>query len=161
MVLTSEIERQAKNQTQLDLYKLYRTKIPLECLIELRDVLNTTNDQLQQIDLTKYEIQYLVSILKRYLRELPDPVICTRYYEQFITAFKTNGEKQTVINLMHLINHELPEHHRATFKWIMAHLCRICCLQFERGIHDQPLPLGMLLKYVFFPFVNVKLKRLI
>jgi hypothetical protein len=74
MKVTTEIERQAKTQTKLDLYKLYRTKIPLESLIELRDVLNTTNiDQLQQIDLTKYEIQYLVSTLKRYLRELPDP----------------------------------------------------------------------------------------
>lgn len=149
MMLTSEIERQAKNQTKLDLYKLYRTKIPLECLIELRDVLNTTNDQLQQIDLTKYEIQYLVSILKRYLRELPDPVICTRFYEQFINIFKQNAEKQTVIQLMHLINHELPEHHRVTFKWIMAHLCRICCMQFDRGIHDHPLPLVQVFCHIF------------
>lgn len=149
MMLTNEIERQAKKQTKLDLYKLYRTKIPLECLIELRDVLNTTNHQLPQIDLTKYEIQYLVSILKRYLRELPDPVICTRFYGQFINIFKQNSEKQTVIHLMHLINHELPEPHRLTFKWIMAHLCRICCMQFERGIHDQPLPLVQVFCHIF------------
>lgn len=141
MKLTREIERQAKHQPKLDLYKLYRTKIPLECLIELRDVLNTTDDQLKQIDLTKYEIQYLVSILKRYLRELPDPVIPVKFYEQFINIFKQNAEKQTVAHLLHLINHELPEHHRVTFNWIMGHLSRICCMQFERGIHDQPLPL--------------------
>lgn len=72
MILTSEIERQAENQTKLDLYKLYRTKISLECLIELRDTLNVTNDHLQQIDLKKYEVQYLVSILKvdNYLHNL-------------------------------------------------------------------------------------------
>lgn len=149
MMLTSEIERQAKEQTKLDLYKLYRTKIPLECLIELRDVLNTTDDQLQKLDLTKYEIQYLVSILKRYLRELPDPVIPVKFYEQFIQIFKNNGEKQAVNHLMHLINHELPVHHRVTFKWIQAHLCRICCLQFDRGIHDQPLPLVQVFCHIF------------
>ena len=38
MKLTQEIERQAKNQKKLDLYKLYRTKIPLESLTELREV---------------------------------------------------------------------------------------------------------------------------
>lgn len=149
MILTSEIERQAKNQTKLDLYKLYRTKIPLECLIELRDVLNTTNDQLQQIDLTKYEIQYLVSILKRYLRELPDPVIPVKFYEQFIDIFKQNAEKQTVVQLMHLINHELPDYHRSTLRWIMAHLCRICCMQCSRGIHDQPLALVQVFCHIF------------
>lgn len=149
-MLTMEIERQAKNQTKLDLYKLYRTKIPLECLIELRDVLNTTNnDQLQQVDLTRYEIQYLVSILKRFLRELPDPVIPVTWYEQFINIFKQNGEKQTVAQLMHLINTELPEHHCVTFKWIMAHLCRICCMQFERGIQDHPLPLVQVFCHIF------------
>lgn len=149
MLLTNEIERQAKNQTKLDLYKIYRTKIPLECLIELRNVLNTTNDQLQQIDLAKYEILYLVSILKRYLRELPDPVIPVKFYEQFINIFKQNAEKQTVTQLMHLISTELPQHHRLTFTWIMAHLCRICCLQFERGIPDHPLPLVQVFCHIF------------
>lgn len=147
--LTKEIERQAKSQPKLDLYKLYRTKIPLECLLELRDVLNNTDDQLQQVDLTKYEIQYLVSILKRYLRELPDPLIPVRFYEQFINIFKQNAEKQTVAQLMHLINHELPEHHRVTFNWIMGHLARICCLQYERGILDQPLPLVQVFCHIF------------
>lgn len=149
MMLTEEIERQARNQTKLDLYSLYRTKIPLECLTELRDVLNTSDDQLQHIDLAKYEIQYLVSILKRYLRELPDPVIPVKWYEQFINIFKQNNEKQTVVQLMHLIGHELPEHHRVTFQWIMAHLCRICCMQFERGIRDQPLPLVQVFCHIF------------
>lgn len=149
-MLTSEIERQAKNQTKLDLYKLYRTKIPLECLIELRDVLNTTNnDQLQQIDLTRYEIQYLVSILKRYLRELPDPVIPVKWYEAFINVLRQNADKQTVIQLMHLIDVELPKHHRVTFKWIMAHLCRICCMQFDRGFQDHPLPLVQVFCHIF------------
>lgn len=147
--LTTEIERQAKNQPKLDLYKLYRTKIPLECLIGLRDVLNTTNDQLQQIDLKNYEVQYLVSMLKRYLRELPDPVIPVQFYERFINIFKKNAEKQTVIHLMHLINHELPVQHRLTFMWIMRHLCRICCMQFDRGFQDHPLPLVQVFCHIF------------
>lgn len=147
-MLTSEIERQARTQTNLDLYKLYRTKIPLENLIELRDVLNTTNDQLKQIDLTKYEIQYLVSIMKRFLRELPDPLVPVQYYDRFINILKQYADK-SVAHLMHLINTELPEHHRMTLKWIMAHLCRICCMQFERGIQELPLPLVQCFCHIF------------
>lgn len=50
---------------------------------------------------------------------------------------------------MHLINHELPEHHRTTLKFIMAHLCRICCLQFNRGIRDSPLALVQVFCHIF------------
>lgn len=149
MLLTNEIERQAKLENKLDLYKVYRTKIPLEHLTDLRDVLNTKNDQLQQIDLSKYGILYLVSILKRYLRELPDPVIPVRFYDQFINVFKQNAEKQTVIQLMHLINNDLPIHHRNTLHWIMSHLCRICCYQFDRGFEDKPLPLVQVFCHIF------------
>jgi phosphoinositide-3-kinase regulatory subunit alpha/beta/delta len=148
MLLTIEIERQAKLENKLDLYKVYRTKIPLEHLTDLRDVLNT-NDQLQQIDLSKYGILYLVSILKRYLRELPDPVIPVRFYDQFINVFKQNAEKQTVFQLMHLINNDLPIHHRNTLHWIMSHLCRICCYQFDRGFQDKPLPLVQVFCHIF------------
>lgn len=147
-LLTSEIERQARTQTNLDLYKLYRTKIPLDNLIELRDVLNTKNDQLLEIDLTKYEIQYLVSIMKRFLRELPDPLVPVEYYDRFINILKQYADK-SVVHLMHLINNELAEHHRMTLKWIMAHLCRICCMQFERGIQELPLPLVQCFCHIF------------
>lgn len=134
----------------------------MESLIELRDVLNTTNnDQLQQIDLTKYEIQYLVSILKRFLRELPDPVIPVKWYEQFINIFKQNAEKQTVVQLMHLINVELPDPHRMTFKWLMSHLCRICCLQFDRGIQDHPLPLVQVFCHIFLRPVWREIVRIV
>lgn len=148
-LLTSEIERQAKLQPNLDLYKLYRTKIPLEQLIELRDVLNTTHDQLQSVLLSKYEIQYLVSLLLRYLRELPNPVIPVKFYEQFISCLKQSPDKQTVTHLMHLINTELPEHHRLTLSWIMGHLCRVCCLQYERGNREHPLPLVQVFCHIF------------
>jgi phosphoinositide-3-kinase regulatory subunit len=148
VLLTKEIERQASIQTNLDLYKLYRTKIPLENLIELREVLNTTHDQLKQIDLTKYEIQYLVSIMKRFLRELPDPLIPTKYYDRFINVLKQYADK-SVVHLMHLINSELPEYHRSTLKWIMRHLCRIVCMQFERGIQELPLPLVQCFCHIF------------
>jgi phosphoinositide-3-kinase regulatory subunit alpha/beta/delta len=148
MLLTKEIERQARMQTKLDLYKIFRYKIPLENLIELRDVLNTTNDQLKQIDLTRYEIQHLVSTMKRFLRELPDPLVPVHFYDRFINIFKQHADK-SVVHLMHLINTELPEPHRKTLKWIMAHLCRICCMQYERGNQELPLPLVQCFCHIF------------
>lgn len=148
MLLTTEIERQARMQPNLDLYKLFRYKIPLENLIELRDVLNTTNDQLKQIDLTKYEIQHLVSTMKRFLRELPDPLIPVQFYDRFINIFKQYADKP-VAHLMHVINSELPEPHRKTLKWMMAHLCRICGMQYERGNQESPLPLVQCFCHIF------------
>ncbi len=150
-LLTNEIERKAKFNTQIDLYKLYRTKIPLEHLIELRDKLNINNvEQLRNVNITNYEIQYLVSILKRYLRELPDPLIPVNFYEQFISTLKQQQQqgsgqqnaavdKQVIGTLMHLVNNELPVHHRLTLKWLMSHLCKIIQLQFDRGNREYPL----------------------
>lgn len=153
-LLTNEIERKAKFTTQIDLYKLYRTKIPLEHLIELRDKLNINNvEQLRNVNITNYEIQYLVSILKRYLRELPDPLIPVNFYEQFISTLKQQqqqqqgqqqtvnaaADKQVIGNLMHLVNNELPVHHRLTLKWLMSHLCKIILLQYDRGNREYPL----------------------
>lgn len=63
IMLTQEIERQARHQKSIDLYKLYRTKVPLDNLNELRELLNTSGDL---IDLGNFEIQYLVSILNYY-----------------------------------------------------------------------------------------------
>lgn len=141
-LLTTEIEQKAKYSTHLDLYKLYRTKIPIEHLTELRDKLNVLNvKHLKSVNISNYEIQYLVSILKRYLRELPDPVIPVKLYDQFINTLKQTSvaDKQVIINLMHLINNELPEHNRCTLKWLMTHLSKVCCLQYERGNRDYPM----------------------
>lgn len=148
MLLTNEIERQAKIENKLDLYKLYRTKIQVEHITELRDILNTNSDQLQ-IDLSKYEILSLVSILKRYLRELPDPLIPVAFYEQFINILKSKPDRHSIFELMHLINNEFPAHHRSTLFWIMSHLCRICCYQFDRGFEERPLPLVQVFCHIF------------
>lgn len=163
-LLTNEIERKAKHSTHLDLYKLYRTKIPIEHLIELRDKLNVLNvEHLRNVNISNYEIQYLVSILKRYLRELPDPVIPVKLYDQFINTLKQTNvvDKQAVINLMHLINIELPEHHRCTLKWLMSHLCKICCLQYERGNRDYPLTLVQVWCHIFLRPPWEKIKKIV
>jgi phosphoinositide-3-kinase regulatory subunit len=86
--------------------------------------------------------------MKRFLRELPNPVIPVEYYDRFINILKQYADK-SVVHLMHLINSELPEHHRMTLKWIMRHLCRIVCMQFERGIQELPLPLVQCFCHIF------------
>ncbi|KAL7049014.1 hypothetical protein ACKWTF_003568 [Chironomus riparius] len=86
--------------------------------------------------------------MKRFLRELPDPLVPVEYYDRFINILKQYADK-SVVHLMHLINNELPENHRMTLKWIMAHLCRICCMQFDRGIQELPLPLVQCFCHIF------------
>ena len=59
--LTQEIERQASLDPyqSIDLYKLYRTKVPLDELNHLREQVNTSNIT---IDLGYFKIQFLVSL---------------------------------------------------------------------------------------------------
>lgn len=39
-----------------------------------------------ELDLSAYEVHHIGGALKRYLRELPNPVIAVEFYEQLIEA---------------------------------------------------------------------------
>ena len=80
---TQQIESQASQDPSLDLYKLYRTTVPANTLAELR---KQFNDDVANTDLTEYEPAVIASILKKFLRELPDPVIPVQWYDKFIEA---------------------------------------------------------------------------
>nr|UVJ47540.1 phosphatidylinositol 3-kinase [Lasioderma serricorne] len=64
------------------------------------------------------------NVLKKYLRELPDPVIPVQWYDRFLEASKLRSEEQCASHLYQLVQ-ELPEHHKATLKFMMAHFCRM------------------------------------
>ncbi|XP_021697484.1 phosphatidylinositol 3-kinase regulatory subunit alpha isoform X3 [Aedes aegypti] len=135
IILCNELEQKALCDDNLDLYKLYRTTpSSYDEVNKLRDSLN---ENLINTDLSNYSPECVATVLKKFLRELPDPIIPVLFYDKFIEASKITSEAVAAEQLRLLI-HELPVHHVNTLKHIMVHLIRICRMQCQRGIDSQP-----------------------
>nr|AKK23736.1 phosphatidylinositol-3-kinase p85 alpha [Nilaparvata lugens] len=143
-----EIEARAKSLPSLDLYKMYRSSPPPDKVDELRTKFNEAED-ITALDLSAYEPNCITNILNKYLRELPDPVIPVQWYDRFLEASRVcNDDEQCSVCLMQLVQ-ELPEQHKSTLTYLMAHLCRICQMQYSRGIKEAPTILIQVLCHIF------------
>nr|XP_012215205.1 PREDICTED: uncharacterized protein LOC105667777 isoform X1 [Linepithema humile] len=142
---TRALEERAFADTTLDLYKVYHSSPPNEQTLELRQKLN---EDVCNADLDPYTPQCIASVLKKFLRELPDPVIPVQLYDRFLEASSMRNDEQCATRLNQLVA-ELPEHHRSTLCHLMAHFCRICQLQHGRGYTEPPTILVQVLCHIF------------
>ncbi|XP_020283754.1 phosphatidylinositol 3-kinase regulatory subunit alpha isoform X2 [Pseudomyrmex gracilis] len=138
------LESLAFADTTLDLYKVYHSSPTNEQTLELRQKLN---EDVCNADLTSYSPQCIASVLKKFLRELPDPVIPVQMYDRFLEASSMKNNEQCATCLNQLVS-ELPEHHRSTLRYLMAHFCRICQMQHGRGYSEPPTILVQALCHV-------------
>jgi len=122
-------------------------------------------------DLTGIEANVLASCLKKFLRELPDPLIPSQWYDSFIEAssksksklsiwtcvqlhfvdLKTQGTRadDQCAALLYQLVQQLPEHHRSTLSYLLAHICRLCQLQHGRGKTEPPTPVIQVFAHIF------------
>ncbi|UYV65731.1 PIK3R3 [Cordylochernes scorpioides] len=98
-----------------------------------------------RVDLSSYEVNCIASTLKKYLRELPNPVIPVEFYNRFIEASRQPREEACVVSLRHLVA-QLPVAHRSTLQTLMAHWCRVC--QLQQGRAEPPAVLTQALCHV-------------
>ncbi|XP_055643291.1 uncharacterized protein LOC129779685 [Toxorhynchites rutilus septentrionalis] len=78
----------------LDLYKLYRTTPPnYDEVNKLRDSLN---ENLINTDLSCYSPECVATVLKKFLRELPDPIIPVMFYDKLVVASKITDDAVAV-----------------------------------------------------------------
>ncbi|XP_066997352.2 phosphatidylinositol 3-kinase regulatory subunit alpha isoform X2 [Anabrus simplex] len=145
MRCTQEIEARARNNPTLDLYKVYRSSPQTEHLTELR---HKFNEDVASVELSEYEPHCIASALKKFLRELPDPVIPVQWYDRFLEASRIRNDEQCAACLCHLVQ-ELPEHHKSTLHFLLAHFCRLCQLQHARGNKEPPTVLVQVLCHIF------------
>ncbi|CAN7937568.1 unnamed protein product, partial [Ixodes hexagonus] len=139
-----EIECLAHLNSSVDLYKAYGTV----CLPDrVHEVAVKLREDPTKADLTGYDIYCMIGALKKYLRELVNPVIPVQFYEQFLEAAKHGTEEPRSIRLLNLAYH-LPEHHKATLRSVMGHLCRLSRLQHARGHQEPPLSLAHSLCFI-------------
>lgn len=135
IILCNELEQKAMCDMNLDLYKLYRTTPPnYDEVNKLRDSLN---ENLINTDLSAFSPECVATVLKKFLRELPDPIIPVMFYDKFVETSKIASDAEAVKQLRAHI-HELPIYHNMTLKYIMIHLIRICRMQYQRGLKAQP-----------------------
>ncbi|XP_076667877.1 uncharacterized protein LOC143368733 isoform X2 [Andrena cerasifolii] len=142
---TRALEEKAFADSTLDLYKVYHSSPRNEQTLELGQKLN---EDPCKVDLTPYTPQCIASVLKRFLRELPDPVIPVQFYDRFIEASNVRNDEQCAARLGQLVV-ELPDHHRSTLFHLMAHFCRICQLQHGRGYMEPPTLLTQVMCHIF------------
>lgn len=57
-------------------------------------------------------------------------------------------DDQFIACLSRLVS-DLPEHHRSTLHYLMAHFCRICQFQHKRGCKEPPTILVQVLCHIF------------
>jgi phosphoinositide-3-kinase regulatory subunit len=142
---TQDIEAKAQLMPSLDLFKTYKTTAPANALADIRQKLN---EDISKVKFSDYEPAVIASTLERFLRELPDPVIPVQWYDKFLEMSKYPNDEQCAAGLNQFVK-ELPEHHRATLHFLMAHFCRICQLQYVRGIREPPTILIQVLCHLF------------
>jgi phosphoinositide-3-kinase regulatory subunit len=133
---TEEIELRAAADETLDLYTAYQASAPA-------DQVNTLKQLFEEdmcTDLSGYDVNCLASIVKKYLRELPDPVIPVQFYSNFLDAAKIVNSEQCAKCMSTLVS-QLPPQHRSTLAHLLAHFARLCTLQHQRGLKDPPTPL--------------------
>ncbi|CAH0394038.1 unnamed protein product [Bemisia tabaci] len=144
MICTKQLETFARNMPTLDLYKMYQSSASSEKLLELRKKIN---EDMSSVDFSTYDANTIASILKKFLRELPDPVIPVQWYDRFLEASKIRSDEQSGMCLYHIVQ-ELPVHHKSLLCFLMAHFCRLCQLNHARGIKEPPTVLIQVLSHV-------------
>ncbi|XP_050546791.1 ralA-binding protein 1 [Daktulosphaira vitifoliae] len=74
----------------------------------------------QSVNLSEYDLAIVTSLLKQYLRELPDPILTTN----LLSKFESCAESRNVDSTKILIS-ELPSCNRDTFTWLIVHFTNI------------------------------------
>lgn len=132
---TTELEKRTR-ETGANLFETYHRSSSNEEINRLKVALNS-DGIIEENALRSFDMTCIAGTLKRFLRELPKPVILDEFYSDFIEAAKIVDDERATIVLCDLIK-KLPDHHRATLNYLLQHLCRVCQLQDEYN-HTDPL----------------------
>lgn len=70
------------------------------------------------------DIHIMSSVLKKFLKELPDPLIPVALYDDFIACAREEREERRINRLKELVYY-LPTAHYHTLKFLMTHLRKV------------------------------------
>ncbi|KAK9890370.1 hypothetical protein WA026_010463 [Henosepilachna vigintioctopunctata] len=139
-----QLEKCAQNDVTLSLYNIYCSTPAAD---ELSRLINIINENEGDADFGEFSPIVLTGILKKYLRELPDPLVPVQWYDKFLEVTKVRSNEQCA-NLLAELVEELPADHKSTLRYLMAHLCRMCQMEYRRGNKSPPTNLIQVLCYI-------------
>ncbi|KAJ8941429.1 hypothetical protein NQ318_016061 [Aromia moschata] len=142
---TRELEKRARNNESLELYNLYCATPPSD---QLQALVKRVEENPNNVELSDFSPVCIASVFKKYLRELPDPLIPVQWYDKFLEASKKRSDEECTSILRQLVE-ELPDHHKSTLRFIMGHLCRICQMEYARGNKSPPTVLVQVMCHIF------------
>ncbi|KAH9931810.1 GTPase activating protein [Fomitopsis serialis] len=82
------------------------------------------------------DISNVTSVLKMWLRELPDPLLTTQLHSAFLEAARNDNERLRHIRLHERVN-DLPDANYSTLKYFMGHLHKIVEHEAENAMSVQ------------------------
>lgn len=100
-------------------------------------MLNPTANDPNQVNLSSFNVHCVAGAMKKYLRELPNPVIPVDMYDAFMAVAQQRERGTTDItkSLVELIA-ALPGPHQSTLQYLMAHFIRLWKIQHESEVDD-------------------------
>jgi len=106
----------------LEMEGIYRKSGPISQLREIMTALS--RDEQPDMLSDQYDVTTVTSLLKLYLRELPNPVITYELYPKFIEVMEMRELEERIAEIRHLLA-LLPPTHKTTLKYVVEHLYRV------------------------------------
>ncbi|KAJ3292742.1 hypothetical protein HK104_005075 [Borealophlyctis nickersoniae] len=108
----------------MDFEGIYRKSGPLTQINRIIASVNRGEDVNLEDEQNYVDIMAVTSILKQYLRDLPDPLIPMHLYEEYLETTRIEDESERMKLTLSLIE-KLPKPHLTTLSHLMRHLSRI------------------------------------
>ncbi|ETW79293.1 hypothetical protein HETIRDRAFT_323566 [Heterobasidion irregulare TC 32-1] len=113
---------------------IYRISGTMSKIAKLKERLDKDLDTVNlDADEWASDINNVTSVLKLWLRELPEPLLTTGLHQGFLEAAKIENDRLRHIRLHERVN-ELPDANYATLKYFLGHLHRVAQLEAHNSM---------------------------
>ncbi|EPT01218.1 hypothetical protein FOMPIDRAFT_1145269 [Fomitopsis schrenkii] len=116
---------------------IYRISGTTSKIVKLKERLDRDLDSVNlDADEWSSDISNVTSVLKMWLRELPDPLLTSSLHNAFLDAARNDNERLRHIRLHERVN-DLPDPNYSTLKYFMGHLHKVVQYESENAMSVQ------------------------
>ncbi|WAR24771.1 P85AA-like protein [Mya arenaria] len=132
----AEVVERACSAHESEALSVYRISAKTEDINDVKTAFNKAGES-GQVNLENFNVHCVAGALKKYLRELPNPVIPVEMYSSFIDAARKCGRDTTELSkaLLDLVE-QMPPAHKSTLRYLMGHFIRLWRIQHDSGMED-------------------------
>lgn len=135
LVLTTRFLELLSEKKKIDLSKLYKpVSIPDYFSFDVTESF-INSDQVEKI-IIDIPPEQIVCFVKKFLREMQNPLIPLKFYDQFIAA--ANMQDEQAIQCINAYVDQLPLSYRSTLQFFIDHMRRIAWNDFHNGFTGPP-----------------------